>query len=103
MLGGSDQSSSQDQSLPLDSWGVPDLIIFSGIVVVLDNYSSFACSLAETFSLPPHFEILLPGTVQGIGYMVPDRVLSTPKLLVVQLTCTLAMTGVEKQTTSVGS
>lgn len=50
-----------------------------------------------------HFEMLLPGTVQGGGYLLADRVLSTAQLLVVQLTCTLAVAGVENQTTSVGS
>lgn len=47
--------------------------------------------------------MLMLGTVQGSGYLLADKVLSTAQSLVVQLTCTLAMAGVENQTTSVGS
>ena len=47
--------------------------------------------------------MLLPGAVQGSGYLLADRMLSTAQLLVVQLTCTLTVAGAENQTTSVGS
>lgn len=46
--------------------------------------------------------MLLPGTVQGSGYLLAGRVLSAAQLLVVELTCTLAMAGAENQTTSAG-
>lgn len=47
--------------------------------------------------------MLLPGAVQGGGYLLADGVPSTAQLLVVQLTGTLAVAGAENQTTSVGS
>lgn len=46
--------------------------------------------------------MLLTGTVQESSYLLADGVLSTAQLLVVQLTCTLAVPGAENQT-SVGT
>lgn len=106
MLAASDQSSSQDYPPPWDYWDDSNLVVFASIEVALDNCSATVVRLdnlkasRNTAATP---KMLLLGTVQGSGYLLADKVLSTAQSLVVQLTCTLAMAGVENQTTSMGS